>query len=101
MRLAFVVYGGINRLDWRTVRADEVTTTTEEVLQKLPPMLSESRRPAQSHVKSWTVELVAETRHFLGSEVQARDAAEAGFAGMNIAVMGWKPWVRRAPTLQA
>ncbi len=77
------MYGGINRVDWRTVRADGVTTTTEEVLQRLLPMLSESRRPAQSEVKVWTADLVAETRRLLG-QVLPLQANELDFLeGLN------------------
>jgi predicted nucleotidyltransferase component of viral defense system len=50
LRLGFVVYGGVNRVDWRTVRADAVTTTTEEVQQRLLPMLCDSLRPALKDV---------------------------------------------------
>ena len=35
LRLAFVVYGGINRVDWREVSADTVTTTVDDVKGQL------------------------------------------------------------------
>ncbi|MFH1690942.1 MAG: nucleotidyl transferase AbiEii/AbiGii toxin family protein [Candidatus Eisenbacteria bacterium] len=67
LRLAFVVYGGINRVDWRTVSTEAVTTTVDEVKRQLLPMLRQDIRPAASDVERWTDDLIEETRALLGA----------------------------------
>jgi len=62
LRLAFVVYGGINRVDWRTVTAESVTTTVDEVKRQLLPTLHQDIRPATDEVETWTNDLIEETR---------------------------------------
>jgi predicted nucleotidyltransferase component of viral defense system len=39
LRLAFVVYGGMNRVDWRAVSVESVTTTAQDVKRQFLPML--------------------------------------------------------------
>jgi len=39
LRLAFVVYGAMNRKDWRTVSADDVDFNAEEFSRQLIPTL--------------------------------------------------------------
>jgi predicted nucleotidyltransferase component of viral defense system len=67
LRLAFVVYGGMNRVDWRTVSAATVTTTVDDVKQQLLPMLRQDIRPADGDVERWTSALIDETRALLGA----------------------------------
>lgn len=67
LRLAFVVYGGINRIDWRTVSASAVTTTASDVKRQLLPMLRQDIRPAAGDVERWTSALIDETRALLGA----------------------------------
>jgi predicted nucleotidyltransferase component of viral defense system len=67
LRLAFVVYGGINRVDWRTVSASAVTTTASDVKRLLLPMLRQDIRPADADVERWTSALIDETRALLGA----------------------------------
>lgn len=67
LRLGFVVYGGINRVDWRTVSVAAVTTTADDVDTQLVPMLRQTVRPARHDVAAWTVELVRETRQLLAA----------------------------------
>jgi hypothetical protein len=66
LRLAFVVYGGLNRVDWRTVSAGDVTTTVDDVKRQLLPMLRRDIRPSDSDVERWTSALIEETRALLG-----------------------------------
>ena len=73
LRLAFVVYGGINRVDWRTVSVDAVTTTVEDVRRQLLPMLRQDLRPAAGDVDSWTFALIDETRALLGAVLPLTD----------------------------
>lgn len=67
LRLAFVVYGGINRVDWRTVSAARVTTTALDVRRQLLPMLRQDIRPDDVDVPRWTSALIEETRALLGA----------------------------------
>ncbi|KIG14997.1 hypothetical protein DB30_06188 [Enhygromyxa salina] len=67
LRLTFVVYGGINRVDWRTVSTDSVATTVVDVKRQLLPMLRQDIRPAASDAKRWTDDLIEETRALLSA----------------------------------
>jgi hypothetical protein len=67
LRVAFVVYGGINRTDWRTVSASAVDVTAEEVRTQLVPTLRRDMRPEANAVARWAAALVEETRALLGA----------------------------------
>jgi len=67
LRLAFVVYGGINREDWRSVTLGDVATTTEDVDRQLVPMLRQDVRPARAALGAWTAALVTETRDLMAA----------------------------------
>lgn len=73
LRLAFVVYGGINRVDWRTVSASAVTATASDVKRLLLPMLRQDIRPADADVERWTSALIDETRALLGAVLPLTD----------------------------
>lgn len=65
LRLGFVVYGGINRKDWRTISADDVKADVNEVRMELVPMLRSDLAPGREAVAGWTARLVAECRERL------------------------------------
>ncbi len=67
LRLGFVVYGGINREDWRSVSVDQVTTTAADVDQQLAPMLRADVRPPRSGIEAWTTELIGDVRALLSA----------------------------------
>jgi predicted nucleotidyltransferase component of viral defense system len=67
LRTGFVVYGGCNRLDWRTLSLDMIGTTPDDVERQLVPMLRGDLAPARRDLKSWTGDLVEECRHLLGA----------------------------------
>lgn len=73
LRTALVVYGGINRVDWRTVTIDAVATTAEDVKRQLLPMLRRDIRPTETEVERWTRDLVAETRDRLAAVLPLAD----------------------------
>ncbi len=73
LRIAFVVYGGINRVDWRTVSIASVTTTANDMKRQLLPMLRQDLRPDANGVDGWTTTLVEETRELLGALLPLRD----------------------------
>jgi predicted nucleotidyltransferase component of viral defense system len=67
LRLGFVVYGGINREDWRSASIDRVTTTAADVEQQLAPMLRAEVRPQRSEIEAWTTELIGDVRALLAA----------------------------------
>lgn len=83
LRLAFVVYGGINRVDWREVSSDSVTTTVDEVKRQLLPMLRQDIRPALGEVERWTSDLIEETRAYLGAVLPLADHETAFLERLN------------------
>lgn len=62
LRLGFVVYGGVNRVDWRQITVEHVQTTARDVDQQLVPMLRLDVRPPKAGIEAWTETLVRETR---------------------------------------
>lgn len=73
LRLGFVVYGGINRVDWRTITVDNVTATADDVDAQLVPMLREDVRPAKADLETWTSVLIDETRALMGAVLPLGD----------------------------
>ncbi len=60
LRLGFVVYGGINRRDWRSVSLDDVQADAREVGQQLTPLLRAGSAPTRADLAAWSDRLVAE-----------------------------------------
>jgi predicted nucleotidyltransferase component of viral defense system len=65
LRLAFVVYGGASRRDWRTLSVEDVTADPREVDRSLLPMLRADLVPRPSGLSQWVESLVAECRRRL------------------------------------
>ena len=65
LRLGFVVYGGINRRDWREVSFDDVQTDLDEVDRLLVPMLRGDLAPDRDHIRTWTKQLVTDCKDLL------------------------------------
>jgi predicted nucleotidyltransferase component of viral defense system len=65
LRLGFVVYGGANRRDWRTVSADDVHIAPEEFRRELLPTLRSALVSQQGDVAAWAKALVEECRQRL------------------------------------
>jgi hypothetical protein len=65
LRLGFVVYGGANRVDWRSVAIERVVTTAADVDAQLVPMLRNDMRPKKHEVAAWTDALIQEARNLL------------------------------------
>lgn len=74
LRLAFVVYGGINRKDWRAVSVADVAVSPNEVRIELAPMLRVNRAPANRNVAAWAEKLVAQCRDRLSLVLPLNDA---------------------------
>lgn len=73
LRLGFVIYGGLNPLDWRTVTVENVTTTAADVDTQLVPMLREDVRPPKKHVAAWTDAMISETRELMSAVLPLAD----------------------------
>jgi hypothetical protein len=67
LRLGFVVYGGLNRVDWRAITVEHVRTTAGDVDSQLVPMLRLDVRPAKADIAAWTERLVRETRELMAA----------------------------------
>jgi len=67
LRLAFVVYGGLNRKDWRTVQIDDVAAEPAELKRELVPMLRAEVRPKDADIVPWAEALVRETRTLMNA----------------------------------
>jgi hypothetical protein len=65
LRLAFVVYGGINRKDWRTIAPDDVKGDLAGAASDLVSMLRADLAPTRREVPIWLDKLVAECRERL------------------------------------
>jgi len=65
LRLGFVVYGGFNRTDWRTVRIENVSVDLKEAQQQLVPLLRVDRVPNPREIEAWSRRLVEECRERL------------------------------------
>lgn len=67
LRLAFVVYGGFNRKDWRTVRIDDIAAQPAELKRELVPMLRAEVRPKNTEIATWAEALVRETQALMNA----------------------------------
>lgn len=83
LRLAFTVYGGVNRVDWRTVDVGAVGTTVEDVRRSLLPMLRASAAPPEDALAAWVDELVAGARELLGRVLPLRPAEREFLDALN------------------
>lgn len=62
LRLAFLVYGGMNRKDWRTVSLEDVRVSPQDIETRLLPVLRDDMAPARDQVVEWANRLVEEVR---------------------------------------
>jgi predicted nucleotidyltransferase component of viral defense system len=67
LRLGFIVYGGINRRDWREITVDHVQASAEDVDSQLAPLLRRDVRPSKAAIPAWTEALVRETRDLMSA----------------------------------
>lgn len=74
LRTAFVVYGAMNRKDWRTVLVEDVDFNAEELARVLIPTLSVESIQAQSHSSEFAARLVKECRQALSAVLPFTEA---------------------------
>jgi predicted nucleotidyltransferase component of viral defense system len=65
LRLAFVVYGGCNRKDWRQVSIDQIGIDPKDAERQLLPLLRTREIPARAHLHRWCDAMVATCREVL------------------------------------
>lgn len=65
LRLAFVVYGGTSRKDWRTVSVDHVTVDAADADAMLIPLLRGRDTPRRSDLAQWTKALATDCHNLL------------------------------------
>lgn len=73
LRLAFVLYGAMNRKDWRTVRVEDVGFEPRELTDQLLPVLSREVAERLGDPGTWAKKLVGECRAALGRVLPLRD----------------------------
>ena len=73
LRLAFLVYGGLNRVDWRTVSAEKVGYDARELKHQLLPVLHGEAVSGITDPHAWAQKLVAECRAGLAVVLPFRD----------------------------
>ncbi len=62
MRLGFVAYGGMHRVDWRTRTLDHLDTDDKDVAEQLLPMLRRDVAPSKQDLSAWTRRMVENCR---------------------------------------
>jgi len=74
LRLAFVVYGAMNRKDWRTVSLQAVDFTADDLSHRLRPLLRVSSAGADESQASYGRRLVKECRDRLSAVLPFTDS---------------------------
>lgn len=67
LRLAFVIYGAMNRKDWRTISLEDISFTANELKQKLFPVLRQNLLPQQKDLLQYGQKLVEECQDKLSA----------------------------------
>jgi predicted nucleotidyltransferase component of viral defense system len=62
LRLGFVVYGAMNRKDWRTVSIDDIDYHAREIADQLIPVVRRDFLDNAGGIKTWATNLVRECR---------------------------------------
>ena len=65
LRLGFVLYGAMNRKDWRTVSTDDVNAAPRELEHQLLPVMRSGLPEEIGGLAEWAAQLVEETRQKL------------------------------------
>lgn len=73
LRLAFVVYGGLNRVDWRKLKVEDIDGDVQEIKRDLVPMLRAGVGPKDAEIAAWTEALVRETRELMSAVLPLAD----------------------------
>jgi hypothetical protein len=74
LRIGFVVYGGMNRRDWRTVSVEEVHFDARELTRQLIPMLRSTAATGLDSPDEYGALIVEECRKSLSAVLPFKDA---------------------------
>lgn len=77
LRIAFVVYGAMNRKDWRTISVADVNYDESELARLLAPTLRVRRLGEQASLAEYGMQLLEETRRSLSDLLPFTDAEQA------------------------
>ena len=77
LRIGFVVYGAMNRIDWRTVSADNVDFDAAEFARQLIPTLRVRAAKVESKPIEYGARLVEECRDGLSAVLPFKDNERA------------------------
>ena len=77
LRIAFVVYGGMNRKDWRTVSVEDVEYNGAEFERQLGPTLREPKLREQAALAEYGAHLVEECKRALCAVLPFTDTERA------------------------
>jgi hypothetical protein len=101
LRLAFVVYGGLNRVDWRKLQVKDIDGDVQEIKRELAPMLRAHVGPKGDEIASWTETLVRETRELMSAVLPLADNEREFLDRLNGAGDIVPALLTEDPTLQA
>ena len=73
LHVAFVVYGGFNRVDWRTINLDRIDLSPTDVERMLLPTVQPSIVDEAGGPDVWIGKMISETRERLTGLVPLRD----------------------------
>jgi hypothetical protein len=77
LRVGFVVYGAMNRRDWRTVSADDAYLEAPELTRQLIPTLRVNAAEVQTESAEYGARLVRECREGLSAVLPFTDSERA------------------------
>ena len=77
LRIGFVVYGAMNRKDWRTVSADDVDFEAAELARQLTPTLRVNAAEVKTESAAYGARLMVECREGLSAVLPFTDSERA------------------------
>jgi len=77
LRIGFVVYGAMNRKDWRTVSADDVDFEAAELARQLTPTLRVNAAEVKTESAEYGARLMVECREGLSAVLPFTDSERA------------------------
>ena len=81
LRLGFVVYGGMNRVEWRDIRTEGISFTADELREQLVPMIRNSDE--MGDVVEWGRKMVEVCRHEMRRVLPLRESEIAFLQKLN------------------
>jgi len=73
LRIGFIVYGGISRVDWRQIKLEDIDFNWREFQNMLIPLLRKSELSKRDNPKQWAEKISAECKAALKKLLPFRD----------------------------